>query len=264
MDVEIIEISAGHLPAITDCLRKEWGSEQVVTRGKMLDASRLPGFVALDGTNLLGLITFHVRGLECEIVTLNAFVGNLGIGTRLIDQVKKTATQDGLTRIWLITTNDNTEALRFYQKRGFEIVAVHRNAIEISRRLKPTIPFVGLHGIPIRDEIELEYLVESTALKWENNLEKLHPDHPADGILHDLFGYRSCTGHDGRREIQHVVERRIMEMAERESPGQNAAAYPRAGVEICGRERRYDSLPRPGDFGPRQAGRSGPLGQKAL
>ena len=33
---------------------------------------------------------------------------------------------------------------------------VHRNTIADSRRLKPEIPLLGEHGIPIRDEIELE------------------------------------------------------------------------------------------------------------
>jgi hypothetical protein len=91
MDVGIVEISAKHHQSIIDCLRKEWGSEHVVTRGKMLDASRLPGFAAWDGTGLLGLITYDVLEHECEIVTLNSTVEKQGIGTRLIDQVKETA-----------------------------------------------------------------------------------------------------------------------------------------------------------------------------
>jgi len=62
-------------------------------------------------------------------------------------------------RLWLITTNDNTLAFRFYQKYGFALVAVHRNAIEKSRRLKPEIPLIGNAGIPLRDEIELEMML---------------------------------------------------------------------------------------------------------
>lgn len=60
-------------------------------------------------------------------------------------------------RLWLITTNDNMEALRFYQKRGFILSALYPNALEESRKLKPEIPEVGLEGIPLRDEIELEF-----------------------------------------------------------------------------------------------------------
>jgi DNA-3-methyladenine glycosylase I len=61
-------------------------------------------------------------------------------------------------RIWLITTNDNIDALRFYQKRGYEMKTVHRYAMEVSRKTKPQIPFEGKYGIPIRDEIEMEKL----------------------------------------------------------------------------------------------------------
>jgi ribosomal protein S18 acetylase RimI-like enzyme len=56
--------------------------------------------------------------------------------------------------------NDNLHALRFYQKRGFVLVALHRNALEASRKLKPEIPLVGIDGIPIRDEIELELVLD--------------------------------------------------------------------------------------------------------
>jgi hypothetical protein len=55
-----------------------------------------------------------------------------------------------------VTTNDNLGALRFYQRRGLRLVALHVGAVAESRRLKPSIPEVGHDGIPIRDELELE------------------------------------------------------------------------------------------------------------
>jgi hypothetical protein len=51
------------------------------------------------------------------------------------------------------------DAVRFYQKRGFRLVAVHRRALEETRRLKPSLPETGIDGIPLRDEIELEILL---------------------------------------------------------------------------------------------------------
>ena len=60
----------------------------------------------------------------------------------------------------LTTTNDNLNALRFYQKRGLVLVTVHRNALTRSRQLKPQIPLIGNDGIPLRDEIELEMILE--------------------------------------------------------------------------------------------------------
>ena len=75
----------------------------------------------------------------------------------LIAAVKDIAGRAGCTRLWVITTNDNVDALRFYQRRGFTLAALHAGAVDESRaRLKPEIPVFGDHGIPLRDELELE------------------------------------------------------------------------------------------------------------
>jgi ribosomal protein S18 acetylase RimI-like enzyme len=58
--------------------------------------------------------------------------------------------------LWLVTTNDNLDALRFYQRRGFVLVALRPDVMKDSRRLKPEIPLIGAFGIPLRDELELE------------------------------------------------------------------------------------------------------------
>ena len=55
-----------------------------------------------------------------------------------------------------MTSNDNLDALRFYQRRGMRIVAVHRGAVDEAREVRPSIPLVGEHGIEIHDELELE------------------------------------------------------------------------------------------------------------
>ena len=36
---------------------------------------------------------------------------------------------------------------------------LYRNALDVSRRLKPEIPLVGEHGIPLRHEIEFEMIL---------------------------------------------------------------------------------------------------------
>jgi ribosomal protein S18 acetylase RimI-like enzyme len=79
------------------------------------------------------------------------------VGSALIAEVEQIARRAGCTRLWLITTNDNVDALRFYQRRGFRLAALRPGAVDDSRtRLKPEIPDVGDHDIPIRDELELE------------------------------------------------------------------------------------------------------------
>lgn len=137
---------------------EHWGSEIVMVHGVVYKPAALPGFIAVEsGTEeWLGWITYQVQGEDCEIVSLNSLLPARGIGSGLVEAVKDIALKAGCRRLWLITTNDNLEALRFYQKRGFVLVAVHRNTVLESRKMKPEIPLVGKDGIPIRDEIELE------------------------------------------------------------------------------------------------------------
>lgn len=137
-------------------LMKHWGTHLIVTRGKIHDASKLPGFVALRGREIVGVITFNIESDQSEIVTLNSSIQGIGIGTALLKAAEKEAVKQNCTRLWLITTNDNQPALGFYQHRGFKVAAIHHGAIIESRKLKPEIPFYGIDGIPIEDEIELD------------------------------------------------------------------------------------------------------------
>ena len=137
-------------------LTDHWGSVEIVSRGRIYLADRLPGFIAWKAGSRVGLITYDIEDSQCEIITIDSLVPEIGIGSALIDRVNQEARTQNCQRIWLITTNDNLPALRFYQKRGFRLVAVYPNAIAVSRKLKPSIPFIGIDGVPIRDEIELE------------------------------------------------------------------------------------------------------------
>jgi DNA-3-methyladenine glycosylase I len=153
---QIRPISEGDREWIARLLAQWWAGTKIVTRGKLHHAEKLPGFIAVQKGKPAGLITYEITGKDCEIVTMNSLVEGKGAGSALIGAIKKIAINAGCKRLWLITTNDNTKALRFYQKRGFKLVAIHREAIEQSRKLKPEIPLTGNDGIPIRDEIELE------------------------------------------------------------------------------------------------------------
>ena len=112
----------------------------------------------IDG-EVKGIITYNIENNECEIVSLDSLYENVGIGSELINQVVNEANINGYKRVWLITTNDNTHAIRYYQKRGFNMVAIHRNAINESRKIKPQIPITGFDGIPILHEIEFEKML---------------------------------------------------------------------------------------------------------
>lgn len=146
-------------PYILRTLTEAWSSTVVVGHGVVYDAATLPGFIAVADGERAGLLTYHVDGTEWEIVTLNATVAGRGVGTALLHAAEAAAREDGARRLWLITTNDNTRALRFYQRRGFDLVAIHRDAVTRSRaEFKPSIP-EEVDGIPLRHELELERLL---------------------------------------------------------------------------------------------------------
>jgi ribosomal protein S18 acetylase RimI-like enzyme len=123
--------------------------------GGLVDASDLPGWLAVaDDGEVAGLLTYRTGVDVVDIVTINAFAGG-GVGAALVaalvEEVRGTA-----GRLRVTTTNDNTRALRFYQRAGFRLTALRAGAVEESRKIKPRIPELGHDDIPIRDELELE------------------------------------------------------------------------------------------------------------
>jgi GNAT superfamily N-acetyltransferase len=161
MAVEIRNLDAADGPRVARWIAEQWGSEIVSAHGAVYRPAELPGFAAAKGNEWLGLLTYHIDAGACEIITVDSLAPNAGIGTALIEAVRQAARLAGCRRLWLITTNDNTAALRFYQKRGFTLAALHRDAVSRSRQLKPEVPLTGNDGIPIRDEIELEMILAS-------------------------------------------------------------------------------------------------------
>lgn len=133
-------------------IAERWGAETAVAHGVVYRPETLPGFVVEDGGRPLGLLTYHVEDDACEVVTIDAFEEGRVVGTALIDAVRAL----GHTRLWLITTNDNVRAHRFYEHLGFRLVRVHEGAVTRSRALKPEIPELADDGTPIRDEWEYE------------------------------------------------------------------------------------------------------------
>ncbi|MHC5040005.1 MAG: GNAT family N-acetyltransferase [Planctomycetota bacterium] len=156
MDFAIRPVEGGDRPWIDDLVKERWSGEIVVTRGTIHRPAALPGFVAVAGEDRVGLLTYRIAGPAAELVTLDSLHPGKGIGTALLDALLDAVAEESLDRVWLVTTNDNAPALRFYRKRGFAVVAAHRDAIKASRKRKPEIPRTGIGGIPIRDEIELE------------------------------------------------------------------------------------------------------------
>jgi GNAT superfamily N-acetyltransferase len=129
-------------------MASEWGGRVQVRRGEAVDVLAFAGLVAGDRA---GMLTYALGDDgEGEILWLNAVHRFGGVGTALVDALPP-------ARRWVVTTtNDNVDALRFYQRRGFRFLEVRVGAVDAARStLKPAIPLVGDHGIELHDEIEL-------------------------------------------------------------------------------------------------------------
>jgi ribosomal protein S18 acetylase RimI-like enzyme len=133
-------------------LDEVFGGRLQARRGELVDVLALPGFIVETQNQRVGIATYDVRD-ECELAVLSAVNSGQGVGSALVGAVRERV---GRRPIWVVTTNDNLDALRFYQRRGFRLRALRPGAVDEARRnLKPTIKESGDYGIPIRDEIEL-------------------------------------------------------------------------------------------------------------
>ena len=135
-------------------IRAHWGDESMAAHGELFFPADHEGFIAGEWE---GLVTYRVADNDCEITLIETDPPGVGTGGALLAAVVEAARNAGCRRVWLVSTNDNVDALRWYEHRGFVVEAVRERAIDRWRAtLKPTIPtHHPTNGLPIRDEIEL-------------------------------------------------------------------------------------------------------------
>jgi N-acetylglutamate synthase-like GNAT family acetyltransferase len=142
---------------IKEIFKKEWSADFVVSKGKKHYPQDLLGIIAEENGKKIGLLTYEIINDEIELVSLNSFKENHGVGSILVKYLTVIAKNKGCRRIFVLTDNSNLRALGFYQKRGFVLKKIYPNSFDDLRKLKPQIPKISENGIPLRDEIELEY-----------------------------------------------------------------------------------------------------------
>lgn len=152
---DIRAATPGDHEAIVALLRDRWGGETMIVHDTVYRPADLPAFVAVDGPDLVGLVTYEPGIDSWHVLSLDSLVPGHGSGSALLDRVEAAARAAGCPRITLVTTNDNLDAIRFYQRRGYQIASIDPGAVDRARRMKPSIPLIGCHGIPVRDELTL-------------------------------------------------------------------------------------------------------------
>ncbi|MBN1301331.1 MAG: GNAT family N-acetyltransferase [Melioribacteraceae bacterium] len=154
MNITYRKINDSDREWIEEFIKEHWRSGQVVVHKTVYAPGELQGFVAQKEGRNVGLITYVFESDSCEIVTLNSVIEDRGIGSHLVDLVKKEAITNNCGRLWLVTTNDNIKCIYFYQRLCFRLTSIFPNAVDYSRKIKPDIPMVAENGLPIRDELE--------------------------------------------------------------------------------------------------------------
>ena len=148
-------------PWVEEVLERLWGSRTIAVHGQLFDAAALPALIVGDRQGLrTGLLTYTVEPPRAEIVTLNALGPHHGIGSALVAALAAELAARGIAELRLTMTNDNLDALRFYQRRGFRLAALRPAAVDDARRRKPAIPVVGNYGIARHDELELVLILD--------------------------------------------------------------------------------------------------------
>ena len=150
--MDIRGITDADRPWLCALINREWGLPVVSTSG-LHDPSTLSGFLAWFGEERVGALTYRLADDGCEVVTLNSLREGRGVATALLDAARRVADARGV-RLWLITTNDNLRAIRFYQRHGLDLCRLHRNFVDTVRAVKPGIEGAATDGIPFRHALE--------------------------------------------------------------------------------------------------------------
>lgn len=165
------------------------GNRMVARLGELIDPLTREGIVAERGGEPVGLLTVGETGHGMEVLTLHADPPGTGVGTRLLETALRIAAASDAPRLWLVTTNDNLPAIRFYLSRGMQVAAVHEGEVARDRAIvKPDLPETGHDGIPMRDYVELEISpADGDALRFRRfprmrDLDALPPEAAADAL----------------------------------------------------------------------------------
>lgn len=158
MDSEVRLAQSDDLVWVSAALIQAWGCNIIVANGEAIDALQCPCFICSENDGLL--VFRELQGDSIEIVAIESFSPGKGVGRKLLDRLIQHGVDNEKRYVTATTTNDNMPALKFYQRYGFSLFELRVGAVDQARnRLKPEIPVRGIDGVPIRDEIELRYLL---------------------------------------------------------------------------------------------------------
>lgn len=137
-------------------LARRWGDDLMMF-GRTWKIDEYEAIVARgEKGEILGLGTHALQKTTILALTIDNFFEIRGVGRALLERIAEIGREKNARVLRVLTTNDNTPALRYFQKLGFRIVALYPGAIMIYRTVARNLPEIGVDNIPVRDAIELE------------------------------------------------------------------------------------------------------------
>lgn len=157
--MEITRITDDNRKMLTQFIIDNWYGSIMIIKGERVDITTEDGYCIIDKNSVVAVVTYRLKNNICEITLLYTVKQRCGIGKKLVHEVTKTVRNKGGDTVMVVTTNDNIEAIAFYQKMGFDIVNIYRNSMDYVRKMRPTVPIMGENNIPLRHEIEFPIFV---------------------------------------------------------------------------------------------------------
>jgi ribosomal protein S18 acetylase RimI-like enzyme len=143
---------------IQEFVKRFWGEEEQLTFDRKFAVARLPAYVAKVDNSITGFVSFAEMDDAMIIVALGVLpkYQNAGVGRGLIRKVEDESRRLKKKKLLVSTSNDDLPALAFYQFNGFQIYEVKPNVIAE----KHGMILKGIGGLPIRDELRLQKLLQ--------------------------------------------------------------------------------------------------------
>jgi ribosomal protein S18 acetylase RimI-like enzyme len=156
--VTVRPLTGDELPAAEALLDAVLAGRHQHRLGATHDVLGYPGFAAWLGAELVGVATWSHERPRAELAALAVAEAHrdAGIGGALVESVAAAGRKHGTRELWLVTTNDNLDALRLYQRHAFRLAELRAGAVDLARAEKPEVPRTGAYGIPRRDELVLD------------------------------------------------------------------------------------------------------------
>ncbi len=145
---------------IAGFLIRRWGNDGVVVMGKVWSSKDMNALAAYNDTGQLMAIACWVMRADILLLTsIDSVAERTGVASALLEAIIRLAKREKAKRIRAVVTNENFDAMRFYQRRKFRFTALYVSAADAYRAVFQNAPKTGAHGIPVSDTLELELVL---------------------------------------------------------------------------------------------------------